>query len=183
MSKYVGCMFCFKDSIVPVVATQCPHCKEERLVFVADTDEPITVVTTIESLELTIRDLEKEVAELSSDKEETIWRVSTEDFTSIMDSDYPELSSGDKKNLVDLARRKFDMDGWEEQVRDFIESHMDLGIPNYIFRTELMPNQVYMLVEPKSGNIVISTPWHMVPDEVLQHGDRAIKRHLINQVL
>lgn len=116
-NKLVGCMFCYKDSVVEKDTTECPHCKEERLVFVDDTDAEVTVV-------LSRRELEEELDELKAYKDETIWRVTTDDFISTLEV-YPQLSDDDKAEIILKAYTKFHIEDWTEHVRAFIDSRLE----------------------------------------------------------
>lgn len=56
---------------------------------------------------------------------EIIWSLSVDDFTGVMEDNYPDLTEHQKQELISLARHKFSIEDWNEAVDAFISVMLD----------------------------------------------------------
>lgn len=56
---------------------------------------------------------------------DTVWRLTQQDFRATIEDMYPLLSSGEVDRLIDLAYRRFSIDDWSAYVSDFVSTHVE----------------------------------------------------------
>jgi NAD dependent epimerase/dehydratase family enzyme len=77
------------------------------------------------TLQSTLEDTQTELTTLKRYKEETIWRITEEDFLSVLVDKFPDMSEPDRDAMINTAFSKFYLENWTGDVEDFVESRRE----------------------------------------------------------